>query len=93
MRCIPYTGYMVRKISVHSENEREGKIMLNKLKPIYIFLFHEHSIAFFRVCIVAIILCAFSTKFCAIWMILLDAILTMVIYAQHNHWDKTEGDE
>ena len=25
MRCIPYTGCMVRKISVHSENEREGE--------------------------------------------------------------------
>lgn len=32
MRCIPYTGYMVRKISVHSENEREGEIMTDYIE-------------------------------------------------------------
>lgn len=71
---------------------KEREIMLDKCKPIYKFLFVDHDIAFFRVCMAALVPCAISVNFCRLWMVFLCFMLTLCTRAKYKHWGNCEKD-
>lgn len=58
------------------------------MKKLYTFLFLKHDIGFFRFCMVMLIPCAFWTTICAVWMLIMAGVQTLVLYAHHKGWDK-----
>lgn len=58
------------------------------LKLFYEFLFLKHDIGFMRFCYAMLVPCAIWNSFCAIWMLFMTFILTLVTTAKINDWNK-----
>lgn len=64
---------------------------MDRFYPIYRFLFYKHRTGFFRFCMLALIPCALSEKFCRIWMYALCLLQVIMLYADINGWDSEEN--
>lgn len=60
---------------------------MDRLKPIYKFLFMDHEIGFFRFCMIMLIPCALSINICRWFMVFLVFCQTLAITGTRKRWD------
>ena len=65
---------------------REENMIIDKLESVYRFLLCTHDVAFFRLCMAALIPCALSSEFCSIWMLFLYLLSVLTIRARQKGW-------
>lgn len=66
------------------------KITDRLFRKIFRFLFIDHAIGFYRLCMALLIPAVISESFCRVWMCILVFLQTLVLWARFKGWNKEE---
>ena len=60
------------------------------LRGIYRFLFVDHTVGFFRLCLLLLIPAALSESFLRVWLWILVLLQTLILWAKSKGWNEEE---